>query len=163
MTGWSSKPEWPTGKAIAEKQALAGEEEFKILSDAIAKTGEAILSGIDLGAGSQTVLTTFEDGKLKSRIVTSEELYVKPTNNQYGKFNTEPREYTNLKPTHDPYTNPNAQLYYECKCGAILDPGVKSFASLNNAASDQGWKVRWKSDGMGYEPFCVECGKDVPE
>lgn len=71
--------------------------------------------------------------------------------------------YNNKMPTHDPYTNPNAQVYYECKCGAILDPGTKSFAALNNAASDKGWKVRWRSDGMGYEPFCVECGKDVPE
>ena len=69
--------------------------------------------------------------------------------------------YYNLSPTHDPHTNPNAQLYYECKCGAILDPGTKSFAALNNYASEKGWKIRWKQDGLGYEPFCVECGKDV--
>ncbi len=69
--------------------------------------------------------------------------------------------YNNKMPTHDPYTNPNAQLYYQCKCGAILDPGTKSFAGLNNAASDKGWKVRWKQNGEGYEPFCVKCGKDV--
>jgi len=55
----------------------------------------------------------------------------------------------------------DAHVYYECKCGAILDPGTKSFAGLNNAASDKGWKVRWKANGEGYEPFCVECGKDV--
>lgn len=71
------------------------------------------------------------------------------------------KEYNNLPPTHDPYTNPNAHIYYECKCGAILDPNTKSFAALNNYASEKGWKVRWRQDGAGYEPFCVECGKDV--
>ncbi len=80
---------------------------------------------------------------------------------QDGKHVSLEKVYNNRMPTHDPYTNPNAQVYYECKCGAILDPGTKSFASLNNAASDKGWKVRWKQNGEGYEPFCVECGKDV--
>lgn len=46
--------------------------------------------------------------------------------------------YNNLKPTHDPYTNPNSNLYYECGCGAILDPNTKSFAALNNHASKTG-------------------------
>lgn len=69
--------------------------------------------------------------------------------------------YSNKVPTHDPYTNPNSHIYYECKCGAILDPNIKSFAALNNYASEKGWKVRWRQDGAGYEPFCVECGKDV--
>ena len=80
---------------------------------------------------------------------------------QDGKHVPLEKEYNNKMPTHDPYTNPNAQVYYECKCGVILDPGTKSFAALNNAASDKGWKVRWKQNGEGYEPFCVECGKDV--
>lgn len=71
------------------------------------------------------------------------------------------KEYNNKVPTHDPYTNPNSHIYYECKCGAILDPSTKSFAALNNYASEKGWKVRWRQDGAGYEPFCVECGKDV--
>ena len=65
----------------------------------------------------------------------------------------------NLKPTHDPYTNPNAHIYYECKCGAILDPQTKSFAALNNYASEKGWKVRFGHDA--YQPYCVKCGKDV--
>ncbi len=65
----------------------------------------------------------------------------------------------NLKPTHDPYTNPNAQIYYECKCGAILDPGTKSFAALNGVASDKGWKIRFGADG--YTPYCVKCGEGV--
>ena len=67
--------------------------------------------------------------------------------------------YSNLSPTHDPYTNPNAQIYYECSCGAILDPGTKSFAALNNCASDKGWKIRFNE--RGYTPYCVECGKGV--
>jgi len=65
----------------------------------------------------------------------------------------------NLKPTHDPYTNPGAHIYYECGCGAILDPGTKSFAQLNNCASDAGWKVRWGADS--YVPYCVKCGEDI--
>lgn len=71
------------------------------------------------------------------------------------------KEYNNKVPTHDPYTNPNAHIYYECSCGAILDPGTKSFASLNNAASENGWKVRWNKNGQGYQPFCVKCGEEV--
>lgn len=66
---------------------------------------------------------------------------------------------TNSKPTHDPYTNPNAHIYYECGCGAILDPHVKSFAALNNCASNSGWKIRFTD--KGYVPYCVECGEGV--
>lgn len=69
------------------------------------------------------------------------------------------KEYHNKMPTHDPYTNPNAHIYYSCQCGAILDPGTKSFAALNNAAMNAGWKVRWGS--TAYQPYCGECGKDV--
>lgn len=65
----------------------------------------------------------------------------------------------NNKPTHDPYTNPNAHIYYECGCGAILDPGTKSFAQLNNCASEAGWKIRWGADS--YVPYCVKCGEGV--
>ena len=65
----------------------------------------------------------------------------------------------NRKPTHDPYTNPNALIYYECACGAILDPKTKSFAQLNNCASEKGWKIRFGSDG--YKPYCVKCGEEV--
>lgn len=68
-------------------------------------------------------------------------------------------KFLNKKPTHDPYTNPNAEIYYECGCGAILDPGTKSFADLNNHASDAGWKIRFSHDG--YTPYCVKCGEDV--
>lgn len=87
--------------------------------------------------------TFFENGEVKTKIIPTEEMH------------------TNLKPTHDPYANPNCFLYYECKCGAKLDPHTKRFSELNNAASKEGWKVRWKRDGSGYEPFCVECGEDI--
>lgn len=68
-------------------------------------------------------------------------------------------KFLNKKPTHDPYTNPNARLYYECNCGAIFDPGTKSFAQLNTHASEAGWKIRFKE--VGYVPYCVKCGEDV--
>lgn len=61
----------------------------------------------------------------------------------------------NLVPTHDPYTNPNAFLYYECECGERLDPRTKSFAGLNNHASNEGWKVRWGPNS--YVPYCPKC------
>lgn len=67
--------------------------------------------------------------------------------------------YNNIAPTHDPYTNPNAYIYYECSCGAILDPKTKSFAALNNCASDKGWKIRFGEHG--YTPYCVKCGEGV--
>ena len=97
--------------------------------------------GVDLGSGDCTILTIFEDGKIKHRVVPPEELYV------------------NLKPTHDPYANPNAHIYYECLCGAILDPKTKSFAALNNCASEKGWKIRFSENG--YTPYCVKCGEKV--
>ena len=67
--------------------------------------------------------------------------------------------YANLKPTHDPYTNSNAHIYYQCSCGAILDPKTKSFAALNNCASEKGWKIRFGEHG--YTPYCVKCGEGV--
>lgn len=65
----------------------------------------------------------------------------------------------NLQPTHDPYTNPNCYLYYECQCGARLDPHTKRFAELNNKASEAGWKIRWGANS--YVPYCAECGKGI--
>lgn len=65
----------------------------------------------------------------------------------------------NNMPTHDPYANPNAQIYYQCKCGNVLDPGTKSFAHLNNCASKEGWKIRFRE--IGYVPYCVKCGEGV--
>lgn len=92
--------------------------------------------GLDLGTKDQTVAAVFKDGVIN-------------------------KVYNNKMPTHDPYSNPDALIYYQCGCGAILDPHTKSFASLNNAAMNEGWKVRWNKDGSGYQPFCVECGEGV--
>ena len=64
-------------------------------------------------------------------------------------------ERQNKIPTHDPYTNPNAHLYYQCDCGEVLDPKTKSFASLNNHASNANWKVRWGAHH--YVPYCPKC------
>lgn len=68
------------------------------------------------------------------------------------------KDIQNKFPTHDPYTNPNAFIYYECECGQILDPKTKRFAELNNHASNAGWKIRWGS--QSYIPYCVECAKE---
>lgn len=72
---------------------------------------------------------------------------------------SEIKKFKNIPPTHDPYTNPNANIYYECGCGAILDPQTKSFAALNNHASSKGWKIRFTDNG--YVPYCVKCGEGV--
>jgi hypothetical protein len=53
-------------------------------------------------------------------------------NQQIGRI----ERHKNKVPTHDPYSNPDAHIYYQCSCGAILDPGTKSFAQLNNVAMD---------------------------
>ena len=78
---------------------------------------------------------------------------------QDGKHISLKEIYNNAIPTHDPYTNPNAHIYYECKCGAILDPKTKSFAALNNYAIEKGWKIRFGEHG--YTPYCVKCGEEV--
>lgn len=67
--------------------------------------------------------------------------------------------FNNKVPTHDPHSNPDAHIYYQCNCGAILDPGTKSFASLNGHASKVGWKIRFGE--KGYTPYCVKCGEGV--
>lgn len=67
--------------------------------------------------------------------------------------------YLNKVPTHDPYTNPNAHIYFECSCGKILDPGTKSFAALTTHASKMGWKIRWGQ--RHYIAYCNDCGKSV--
>jgi len=115
--------------------------------------------GIDLGAGdSQTILTTWENGKIKHRVIPPEELYIEEAApvSEHAWSNLKIK---NKKPTHDPYTNPNAHIYYECDCGEILDPQTKSFAQLNNCASEKGWKIRFTD--KGYVPYCVKCGEKV--
>lgn len=69
--------------------------------------------------------------------------------------------WNNKVPTHDPYTNPNAQIYFQCSCGAIHDPGTKSFAALTGSASKAGWKVRFITGVDHYTAYCVKCGEGV--
>lgn len=69
------------------------------------------------------------------------------------------RELNNKVPTHDPYTNPNAHIYFQCDCGAVLDPSTKSFASLTTAASNAGWKIRFGHEH--YQAYCVKCGEGM--
>jgi hypothetical protein len=56
----------------------------------------------------------------------------------------------------------NSYLYFQCaKCLNIFDPETKSFKTLHDKAHASGWKLRWNSSGLGYNVYCVECGKDV--
>jgi hypothetical protein len=115
--------------------------------------------GWDLGNGAdKTVVVEIDKDK-----VSVVELYSSSNerffaNNYQGTF-APVKEYNNKVPTHDPYTNPNAHIYYECECGQILDPGTKRFAELNNCASNAGWKIRFSD--TGYIPYCVDCGEGV--
>lgn len=67
-------------------------------------------------------------------------------------------QFKNQIPTHDPYSNPGAFLYYQCECGEVLDPKTKRFAELNNCASHAGWKIRFGS--QYYIPYCPKCVKE---
>lgn len=71
------------------------------------------------------------------------------------RWNEDGKILNNKTPTHDPYTNPGAFLYYQCECGQVLDPKVKSFAALNNYASKADWKIRWGA--QHYVPYCPKC------
>lgn len=136
---WSK--EWLiVGTEIVKSQLKTEEEAWKNAlhqddSKGDIDFGGIIKFGIDLASKpDKTVTALIKDGKIE-------------------------KVYSNKMPTHDSYTNPDSHIYYQCACGDILDPGTKSFAALNNAASDAGWKVRWGSET--YIPYCVECGKDV--
>lgn len=150
--------DWSTGKAIAERQASAGVidwPEEKLADAAIAIIGtvwpipkEPTSIGWDLSKGpDQTAYGIIEDSKVRPASATE-------INAIYQASRVK-----NKVPTHDPYTNPGAYLYYECKCGQILDPKVKSFAALNNVASVVGWKIRFGHEY--YIPYCIECGKGI--
>lgn len=149
----SEKMEWPKPKtgveinqiyqaswnASSPEQSLKDAQKPWIANDKeIKKFKKEWEGGFDLAKSNsdQTIVTVIENGEIK-------------------------KVYNNRMPTHDPYVNPDSHIYYQCGCGAILDPGTKSFASLNNAASSQGWKVRWNKNGEGYQPFCVKCGEGV--
>lgn len=159
MTGWGK--EWPVAPVItSEGKALPDDwANSKAWEEAVNKDFDKVFRqthteaapiseeawnklkdktpwiGIDYGSEpSKTVTGIFVDGKLE-------------------------KVYNNLSPTHDPYTNPNAIIYYQCNCGAILDCNTKSFAALNNHASKMDWKIRWGV--TSYQPYCVNCGKEV--
>lgn len=152
--GWGNKWEVPNQTAFVMTDKL-----IPLTPKELHKMVEQVWTGVDLAKPKtdQTVLTTFEDGKFKHRVIEPEGLYdVPPTFENLVKAYATVR---NRKPTHDPYTNPNAHIYYECNCGAILDPQTKSFAQLNNYASDKGWKIRFTD--KGYVPYCVKCGEGV--
>jgi len=72
---------------------------------------------------------------------------------------TDIKKAKNKVPTHDPYTNPDAYLYFECSCGAVLDPHTKSFATLIKNASEADWKIRFGQDH--YQAYCAKCGVDI--
>lgn len=152
--------EWPIGKPANAALTL---EEIEWPTEAINKllelepippTVEEMAQGLairhvgwDLGTGGKTATYVYQE--------TPEFPAV-----EFNRMTTiDLKEHTNKVPTHDPYTNPNAQIYYECGCGAILDPGTKRFAELNNCASKAGWKIRFGE--TGYTPYCVKCGEGV--
>lgn len=135
---------------------------------------KAKLFGWDVGktGDDKTIITEGEitDGKLNITNVreATEEDKAWADTNLHGTGFTQDGQHVALEqiyigenkiPTHDPYTNPGAYLYYECKCGERLDPHTKRFAELNNAAMKAGWKIRWGANS--YVPYCVECGRNV--
>lgn len=122
-----------------------------------------VLKSLDLTAGIIVTETKIENGEIKQHVIPPEE-YLSYDDPKAKDVNIEHlvKAYAtvrNRKPTHDPYTNPNAHIYYECACGEILDPQTKSFAALNNYASEKGWKIRFTD--KGYVPYCVKCGERV--
>lgn len=131
-----ASPAWPKPVDPQRIENYKLSDPFPLTEDMMGK----LVTKKSLTYGTGIILTTFKDGSIMQTMV-------------------DPSEYHNKAPTHDPYTNPDAHIYHECACGAILDPGTKSFAALNNAASYAGWKIRWGHDS--YKAHCVECGKGV--
>lgn len=145
MAWGSSFDKTVKGKDIADQLTSDTQEAISgPLNKSIQQLGEVL---IELIPPTPPVDQQWSTGALIFKDMTKAEVEAK-----YGKHN-------NKVPTHDPYTNPNAHIYYECKCGQILDPGTKRFAELNNCASNAGWKIRFSD--TGYIPYCVDCGKGV--
>jgi len=152
---WTTKPiyqPWPSGSTpikpslTINEDGPLGEAGDYFIEEAAPVSAKA---WNDLGNGAdETVVVT---GKIVDGKIHVQEFY---KGNEAKKLL---EEYNNKVPTHDPYTNPNAHIYYSCDCGNILDPGTKRFAELNNAAMDNGWKIKWGYEY--YEPFCPSCVK----
>lgn len=113
--------------------------------------------GSDWSNGPDKTAYAVKEGAIFKEISKEEIEKIFPTTEQITEVAS--KHYHNIHPTHDPYTNPDAHIYYECGCGAILDPQTKSFAQLNNCASEKGWKIRFRGDS--YQPYCVKCGENV--
>jgi len=131
---WTTKPDYTLGKptlTIYEDGPLGKAGEFTIvrIEPFNFKAEWPIHVGVDLG---------IENVEPVDKISGVSKAEIKAIWN-----NAENKLRSNKVPTHDPYTNPNAHIYYSCDCGNILDPGTKRFAELNNAAMDAGWKIRW--------------------
>jgi hypothetical protein len=138
--GWETKPEWP-------------KDNWPMTNEQWLKQTEVVTVGVDLASEpDKTIYSVIDDGKYSN---ISEEEFKKLVISQ---ATINEKVLNNKIPTHDPYTNPNAFLYYECECGKKLDPQTKRFAELNNRASDAGWKIRWGAHS--YIPYCVECAKE---
>lgn len=146
MTGWGK--EWNISKPLANKIDKEFEQKWPKPTDSVA---------IDWGKNSSTTAAVLiKDDKIID-VKYGEEAEKLLADKEFPATGT--KSYDNQIPTHDPYTNPGAYLYYECKCGQRLDPHTKRFAELNNAAMKAGWKIRWGANS--YVPYCVECGRDV--
>ncbi len=139
--GWTSEPDYvlPAPSKAGDTVVIVNATDQPVIIGL--PVNDVKLTEADLATGQAFILTTNIDGIIKQEAIPLEKVYL------------------NKVPTHDPYTNPDSHIYYQCNCGAILDPGTRSFAALNNAAMNAGWKVRWGAEY--YQPYCVECGKDV--
>lgn len=133
--GWGDKVEWPNVGCIPPKTETVVPNEVLLISN------EGLKEWPVAPASQQEKTTIIYEGP-----------------NLFPEIN-HVRLRVNVKPTHDPYKNSNSHIYYECACGAILDPGTKSFAALNGKASEVGWKIRFGE--IGYTPYCVKCGEGV--
>lgn len=155
---WSKEWKAPIFPKEMIKQARM---EVKEVTDLYGTEINPVALGVDLAKGEDKLnVVTMVDGKIveikegdKARAFLDAVAHAEKVADEFPAIRT--RSYDNLKPTHDPYTNPNAFLYYECDCGQRLDPHTKSFAGLNNAAMNSGWKIRWGANS--YVPYCPKC------
>lgn len=153
--GGLTDPIWGEPKEIAKAEQDAKNFGTGWTQDGKHVPLDKIYVGWDTGKGDETVAIT---GIVENGILNIDAEYRGEAAKILIENYTNARN-RNLKPTHDPYTNPDAHIYYECGCGAILDPQTKSFAALNNHASNVGWKIRFTD--KGYVPYCVKCGEGV--
>ena len=126
-------------------------------------TSNPVYVGVDLASRpDKTIVAAYKDGEFVAHVdaVTTAHVIAASkmlkSNDKHNPFDPD-RKKLNKVPTHDPYTNPDAYVYYSCDCGEVFDPGTKSFAALNNAAQHTGWVIKWGA--MYYEATCPKCSK----